>query len=149
MNNRDRKKNTTARDVTAFCTFFSAWKSGKVLHIWGHFLAKLHSKSGGKLKKLQWRRCPENADFCPLAWSKASWSKCRFRCLSACFGVLSPGSCDLSARLLRKRKKKDENFQKRLSKLCFSIMTTFLVRMVTIAPLCDCGGSHCCYRLKM
>ena len=46
---------------------------------WGDFLAKLHRKPGEKgkepktqKKKIQWRRCPEIADFCPFSWSNAS-----------------------------------------------------------------------------
>ena len=31
------KKTMTARDVTGFCAFFSAWKSGNFLHIFGRF----------------------------------------------------------------------------------------------------------------
>ena len=44
---------------------------------WGGFLTKLHSKPGEKgkvhwrkFKKIHWRRRPEIADCCPLAWSK-------------------------------------------------------------------------------
>ena len=37
-------KAMTARDVTGFCAFVSARKSGNFLHIWGDFLSKLHRK---------------------------------------------------------------------------------------------------------
>ena len=35
-----KKKKKTARDVTGFCAFFSAWKLGNFLHILGRFLTK-------------------------------------------------------------------------------------------------------------
>ena len=69
----------TARNVTGFYAVFSAQKTGNFLHIWGAFLPKLHSKPGEKatnplekIQKIQWRRRPEIADFCPLSWSNPS-----------------------------------------------------------------------------
>ena len=71
----------TARDVTGFCALFSARKSGDFLHILGRFPNQIAQKTRRhrkkihwrKFKKIQWRRHPEIADFCPLSWSNASW----------------------------------------------------------------------------
>ena len=55
-------------------TFFLCPKLRQFLHIWGDFLTKIHRGPGeketlkyplGKTKKMQWRRRPEIADFCP------------------------------------------------------------------------------------
>ena len=73
------KASLTARDVTGFYAFFSAWRSSKFLHLLGVIsLLKftLHRKPAEKRKnqlektrKIQWRRLPEIVDFCPLSWS--------------------------------------------------------------------------------
>ena len=69
------EKNMTARDVTGFHAFFSARKSGNFLHILGRFPYSIAQKTWRKRKnihwrnflKIQWRRRPEIADFCPLS----------------------------------------------------------------------------------
>ena len=73
------EKTMTARDVTGFCAFFSAQESGQcsphfgaisLLNYTGNQEKKKHWR---KFKKIQWRRHPEIADFCPLSWSNVSW----------------------------------------------------------------------------
>ena len=70
------EKTMTAKDVTGFYAVFSARKSGNFLHILGHFFTELYRKPGEKgknplekIQKIQWRRRPEIADFCPLSRS--------------------------------------------------------------------------------
>ena len=60
--------------------FSSPRNRGIFSTFWGDFFTKLHRKPGeeGKnpletLQKIQWRRRPEIADFCPLSWTNVSW----------------------------------------------------------------------------
>ena len=73
------EKTMTTRDVTGFCTFLSTRKPGKCSpHIGANSLLNYtetlekQKKSTGEIQKIQWRRCPEIADFCPLSWSNVS-----------------------------------------------------------------------------
>ena len=75
------EKTMTVRDVTGFCAFFFARKSGNFLHIFGRFPTKLYRKPGEKgnnplekIQKVHWRRRPQTADFCPLSWSNVNAS---------------------------------------------------------------------------
>ena len=75
------ERTTTAADVWQDSALFSPPGNRAIFcTFWGHFLTELHSKPGEKSKnihwrkilKIQWRRRPEIADFCPLSWSNMS-----------------------------------------------------------------------------
>ena len=73
-------KNMRARHVTGFYVFFSPWKWGNSLHIWGRFLYSMTQRTWRerkqihcrKFKNIQWRKFPEIADFRRLSWSNVS-----------------------------------------------------------------------------
>ena len=54
------EKTMSARDVTRFCAFFPARKSGNFLHILGPFPYYITQKAWRKRKKIHWRKFKKN-----------------------------------------------------------------------------------------
>ena len=99
------EKTMTATDVTGFCAFFSARKSGNLLHILGRFPYSITQKTWRKWKKIHWlekiqkknvETAPRNCRFLSLVvveraltnvhFSNVHLVLCQFSCLWA-------GSC--------------------------------------------------------